>query len=128
MDGVFRAGCSRILDALGVPLLGWRTQFGGTVFGWHDRVLTEAKLCLAKQITNSDKLVPKRMKKTASPASRWIRAVRQGRVDIYQPWHYDMQSQFFDQLSTRGAGRATRNWKKFSGCAGFAPRIPPRLL
>ena len=100
MDGVFRGGMfTHSGMRWGVPLLGWRTQFGGTVFGWHDRVLTEAKLCLAKQITNSDKLVPQADEKDGLACqSLDSRLFGKGRVDIYQPWHYDMQSQFFDQL------------------------------
>ena len=100
MDAVFRNGMfTHAGMRWGEPLLGWRTQFGGTVYGWHDRVLTEAKYCLGKQITESDKLQPQADEKDGlacqSPDSRLF---GKGRVNAYQPWHYDMQSQFFDQL------------------------------
>ena len=39
-------------------LLGWRTLFGGTVFGWHDNVKTDAGIFIAKQITQSNFTAP----------------------------------------------------------------------
>ena len=100
MDAVFRDGFyTHSGMRWGVPLLGWRTQFGGTVYGWHDRVLTEAKAGIAAQITNSDKLVPQADEKYGlASQSLASRLFGKGRVDLHQPWHYDMQSQFFDQL------------------------------
>lgn len=100
MDAVFRDGFyTHSGMRWGVPLLGWRTQFGGTVYGWHDRVLTEARAGIAAQITNSDKLVPKADEKYGfASQSLDSRLFGKGRVDLHQPWHYDMQSQFFDQL------------------------------
>lgn len=100
MDAVFRDGFyTHSGMRWGVPLLGWRTQVGGTVYGWHDRVLTEAKAGIAAQITNSDKLVPKADEKYGlASQSLDSRLFGKGRVDLHQPWHYDMQSQFFDQL------------------------------
>jgi len=100
MDGVFRNGMfTHSGMRWGVPLLGWRTMFGGTAYGWHDRVLAQARICLAKQITSSDKTSPKANPVTGltsqAPESRFF---GKGRVDAYQPRHYDMQSQFFDQL------------------------------
>src|SRR5208283_613564 len=83
----------------GVALLGWRTMFGGTVYGWHDRVKVQARSCLARQITESDKKLPKADAKTGlSCQSLDSRLFGRGRVDFHHPWHYDMQSQFFDQL------------------------------
>src|SRR5581483_2600813 len=39
MDGVFRDGMyTHSGMRWGVPLLGWRTTFGPTSYGWHDRV------------------------------------------------------------------------------------------
>ena len=100
MDAVFRDGIfTHAGMRWGVPLLGWRTQVGGTVYGWHDRVLTEATICLAAQLTNSDKLLPKADEKYGlASQSLDSRLFGKGRVNIYHPWHYDMQSQFFDQL------------------------------
>jgi hypothetical protein len=83
----------------GVPLLGWRTQFGAIAYGWHDNVKAEAKLCIAKQVTQSDKAEakadPKAGLSSQAPESRMF---GKGRVNIYHPYHYDMQSQFFDQV------------------------------
>ena len=99
-DGVFRDGIfTHSGMRWGVALLGWRTMFGGTVYGWHDRVKTQARSCLARQITASDKTLPKADAKTGlSCQSLDSRLFGKGRVDIHHPWHYDMQSQFFDQL------------------------------
>jgi len=83
----------------GVPLIGWRTQFGAISYGWHDNVKAEAKLCIAKQVTQSDrteaKADPKAGLSSQAPESRMF---GKGRVNIYHPYHYDMQSQFFDQV------------------------------
>ncbi len=100
MDGVFRQGVfTHSGMRWGVPLLGWRTIFGGTAYGWHDRVKTQARACLARQITASDKTLPKADPKTGLACqSLDSRLFGKGRVDLHHPWHYDMQSQFFDQL------------------------------
>jgi hypothetical protein len=100
MDGVFREGIfTHSGMRWGVPLLGWRTIFGGTAYGWHERVLTQARTCLAKQIITSDKTVAKADAKTGlSCQSLDSRLFGKGRINIHHPWHYDMQSQFFDQL------------------------------
>jgi hypothetical protein len=83
----------------GVPLLGWRTQFGAIAYGWHENVKAEAKLCISKQVTQSDrteaKADPKAGLSSQAPESRMF---GKGRVNIYHPYHYDMQSQFFDQV------------------------------
>jgi hypothetical protein len=100
IDGVFRNGVyTHSGMRWGVPLLGWRTMFGGTVYGQHANVLTEARLAIAKQVKSSDRA-------SAEPdASRGLasqgpesRLFGKGRVDFHQPDHYDMQTQFFDQL------------------------------
>jgi hypothetical protein len=100
MDGVFREGIfTHSGMRWGVPLLGWRTMFGGTAYGWHERVLAQARTCLAKQITESDKTVAKADEKTGlSCQALDSRLFGKGRVNLHHPWHYDMQSQFFDQL------------------------------
>ncbi len=120
IDGVFRDG---IYTHSGMrwstPLLGWRTQFGGTVYGWHSNVLTEAKICLAKQITNSNKLLPQADEADGLACqSLDSRLFGKGRVSIYQPWHYDMQSQFFDQL--------VHAWR-WTGDAALAKILQPGL-
>ena len=100
MDGVFRDGIfTHSGMRWGVALLGWRTLFGGTAYGWHERVLAQARTCLAKQIIVSDKSVAKADAKTGlSCQSLDSRLFGKGRINIHHPWHYDMQSQFFDQL------------------------------
>ena len=99
-DGVFRNGMfTHSGMRWGVPLLGWRSIYGGTAYGWHERVKTEARLCLAKQITESKKTAPVADAKNGlSCQSLDSRLFGKGRVDASHPWHYDMQSQFFDQL------------------------------
>jgi hypothetical protein len=100
MDGVFREGVfTHAGMRWGVPLLGWRTVYGGTAFGWHDRVKTQAALAFAKIITQSDNSEPQADPDTGlssqSPDSMMF---GKGRVDFHQPHHYDMQTQFFDQM------------------------------
>ncbi len=41
--------------AWSVRFPGWRTIFGGTMYGWHDRVMDEAKFYTDAQVTESDK-------------------------------------------------------------------------
>src|ERR1039457_2282918 len=83
----------------GVALLGWRTVYGGAVFGWHDNVKTDAKNFISQQITESDKTTahadPKALLSSQAPDSRMF---GKGRIDFHHPHHYDMQSQFFDQV------------------------------
>lgn len=100
MDGVFREGIfTHAGMRWGVPLLGWRTMYGGTAYGWHDRVLTQARTCLARQITDNSRSVPVADPRNGlSCESTNSRLFGRGRVNIYHPWHYDMQTQFFDQL------------------------------
>ncbi|MGA2499972.1 MAG: DUF4450 domain-containing protein, partial [Tepidisphaeraceae bacterium] len=100
IDGVYREGIfTHSGMRWGVSLLGWRSIFGGTAYGWHDRVKNEARLCLAKQITESDKKLPKADPKTGlSCQSLESRMFGRGRVNAFNTWHYDMQSIFFDQL------------------------------
>ena len=80
-------------------LLGWRTLFGGICYGWHDRVKTQAAYCLERQVKSSEKLLPKANPKAGySSQSDESRLFGKGYVDAFHPHHYDMQSQFFDQV------------------------------
>jgi hypothetical protein len=99
-DGVFRNNMyTHAGMRWSVPLIGWRTIFGGTAYGWHDRVKTEAALCIAKQITESDKTEAQAdPTKELSSQSMDSRLFGKGRINIYHTYHYDMQSQFFDQI------------------------------
>lgn len=77
---------------------GWRTIFGGTMYGWHERVFDEAKFYIDAQIRESDKTSfdadPAYLYTKPGENSRFYGV---GRIDKDQAF-YDMQSQFFDQL------------------------------
>jgi hypothetical protein len=101
IDGVYRDGIfTHAGMRWGVPLLGWRTLFGATAYGFHDAVKTDAATFIRHQITNSDQTVahadPAALLASQAPDSRLF---GKGRIDFHQPHHYDMQSQFFDQVS-----------------------------
>lgn len=100
MDGIHRQGIyTHSGMRWGVPLLGWRSIYGGTVYGWHDRVKAQARFCLGRQLKDSKKTVPVPDESTGLACqSTNSRLFGRGRVDVHQPWHYDMQTQFFDQL------------------------------
>ena len=94
-DGIYTHSGMRWSKAL----LGWRTLFGGTVLGSHENVKTQAAYCIGKQIKESDLVSPKADARFGlsreAPDSRLF---GKGRVDVFNPPHYDMQSQFFDQM------------------------------
>ena len=77
---------------------GWRTIFGGTMYGWHDRVRDEAKFYAEAQIKESDKkdakADPALLLTGQHPDSRFYGV---GRINKDQNF-YDMQTQFFDQI------------------------------
>jgi hypothetical protein len=77
---------------------GWRTIFGGTMYGWHDRVMDEASFYTGFQETNSDKKEAKADTATLlteqHPDSRFYGV---GYINKDQGF-YNMQSQFFDQI------------------------------
>ena len=77
---------------------GWRTIFGGTMYGWHNRVRAEAKFYTDAQIKESDK------KEAKADSALLLTAQDQdsrfyglGRIDKDQSF-YNMQTQFFDQI------------------------------
>lgn len=80
------------------PLPGWRTLYGATALGWHERVAAQAEHYLARQVTASGKISaksdPARLHSEQHPDSRLY---GRGRILLDQGI-YDMQSQFFDQL------------------------------
>ena len=91
---VFRHGCM----AWNNPYPGWRTTFGGTVMGWHDRIVQEAAYYTAAQVKvgggvepHSD---PDRRLSVEAADSRFYGRGRIRRDDGM----YDFQSQFFDQM------------------------------
>ena len=81
-----------------VPLPGWRTIFGGTMYGWHERVRQQADYYISSQVTESEKTEaeadPKSLLTEQHPDSRFYGV---GRITQDQKF-YNMQSQFFDQL------------------------------
>ena len=77
---------------------GWRTIFGGTMYGWHNRVKEEAKFYTDAQIKESDK------KEAKADSALLLTAQHQdsrfyglGRINKDQSF-YNMQTQFFDQI------------------------------
>ena len=84
--------------AWSVRFPGWRTIFGGTMYGWHERVMAEARFYTEAQVTESDKKEAKADPKTLlteqHPDSRFYGV---GHINKDQNF-YDMQTQFFDQI------------------------------
>lgn len=91
---VFVHGCMQ----WNMRLPGWRTMFGGIMYGWHERIADEAKFYIKSQVTQSDKRVAKAdsslLLTSQDHSSRFFGV---GRLQEDQNF-YDMQSQFFDQL------------------------------
>ena len=80
------------------PFPGWRIIFGGTMYGWHDRVMDEARFYTGFQVRESDKKEAK-----ADPATLLTEQHAESR--FYGVGHiakdqafYNMQTQFFDQI------------------------------
>ncbi|MCX6631510.1 MAG: DUF4450 domain-containing protein, partial [Candidatus Solibacter sp.] len=90
----FRHGCM----AWNVRLPGWRTMYGGTVFGWHERVLAQGRFYIASQVRDSalTSADPDPATRLCEQSSR-SRLNGVGRVPL-DAGHYDFQSQMFDQL------------------------------
>lgn len=84
--------------AWNMPFPGWRALYGPTAYGWHDRVLGEARYYAESQVKESDKVKPK-----ADPAlglsqeSSESRFYGRGHISRDQSF-YNMQSVLFDML------------------------------
>jgi len=105
----FRHGC---ISAFPIPLLGWRSPWVGTAYGWHDRVYTAAKNFFASQVTKESykdhpelaKLIDNnqeldRYDGTLSHPAKDPRFHSKGRLIPNQnSTMYDMQSQFIDSV------------------------------
>jgi hypothetical protein len=105
----FRHGC---ISAFPIPLLGWRSPWVGTAYGWHDRVYTAAKNFFASQVTGESykdqpelaKIIDNNQELdryigTLSHPGRDPRFHSKGRLIPNQnSTMYDMQSQFFDAV------------------------------
>jgi hypothetical protein len=120
IDGTYRDGIfTHAGMRWGVPLLGWRTLFGATTYGFHDAVKNDAATFISHQITTSDKTAPhadpQALLSSQAPDSRLF---GRGRINFHQPNHYDMQSQFFDQVA--------HAWR-WTGDAELEQRLRPAL-
>jgi hypothetical protein len=77
---------------------GWRTIYGATAFGWHDRVQAEGDYYFASQNKEADKVSfkadPATLLTEAAPDSRFY---GKGHLKNDQKF-YDMQTQFFEQM------------------------------
>ncbi len=97
---------------------GWRTVFGGTVLGWHDRVKAQAKYYAGHQVTSNRRqsleLNPKIQLTLPAKNSRFY---GRGRI-LGGQGVYNMQSQFFDQL--------IHAWQ-WTGDAALEARLRPAL-
>ena len=97
---------------------GWRTVFGGTVLGWHDRVKAEAKFYTDHQVTANKRRSfaadPKLLLTLPAKNSRFY---GRGRI-LGGQGVYNMQSQFFDQL--------IHAWQ-WTGDAALEARLRPAL-
>eukprot|EP00729_Bicosta_minor_P024352 gene24352-8327_t len=83
-----------------VALVGWRSQYGGTVLGWEEEVAAEGRHFFNSQVQESSsnknavcKADPQRLLTQEAPDSRFY---GKGRVKGGDGM-YDMQSQMFDQ-------------------------------
>ena len=80
------------------PFPGWRILFGGTMYGWHDRVIDEARFYTNFQTKSSDKKVAKADPKTLLTEQHHdSRFYGVGHIEKDQLF-YNMQTQFFDQI------------------------------
>jgi hypothetical protein len=84
--------------AWNVRLPGWRTLYGGTTFGWHERVIDQARFYIASQEksaaqTEADSDPETRLCNESKKSRLWGR----GRI-VRDSSRYDFQSQMFDQL------------------------------
>lgn len=81
-----------------VRLPGWRTIFGGTMLGWHDRVKAEAKFYIESQIKESTKTQQESdTVKLFTKEGKGSRFYGVGYISRDQDF-YNMQTQFFDQI------------------------------
>ncbi len=114
VDGIWRATAygDSGSSAFPHPLLGFRKSDGGTSYGWHDRVRTEARTWIASQVTGEtykDQPELRKLIEQNIELDRYVgtfchpgpdpRFFSKGRLMPNQnSTMYDMQSQFFDQM------------------------------
>ena len=100
IDGLFRQAPPVFLHgamAWDVALVGWRSEYGGTLWGWEEEVAAEGRYWFAKQVQTTGanvhcKADPGRLLTVQAPDSRFY-----GKGRIKGGGMYDMQSQMFDQ-------------------------------
>ena len=77
---------------------GWRTVYGGTMLGWHDRVKAQASFYFKEQVKESTKTEPVSDLKMLLTKEAWnSRFYGKGHINKDQVI-YNMQTQFFDQI------------------------------
>jgi hypothetical protein len=101
-----------------IPFPGWRTMFGGTAYGWHDRVRKEAAYYIASQNHDSSwKTARADTNLLSTLQAQGSRFFGQGYIQKDQ-FIYNFQTQFFDQLITE--------WR-FSGDTALEHLLRPAL-
>jgi hypothetical protein len=114
IDGIWRTHAYGDGGTSAFPhtLLGWRNNYGGTVYAWHDRILIAAKHFFASQVTKDTYLDHPELKArieqneeinrydgTLCHPGKDPRFHSKGRlIPDQNSTMYDMQSQFFDQM------------------------------
>ncbi len=84
--------------AWNMPFPGWRTLYGPTAYGWHDRVLAEGRYYTGSQVIKSDKVNPKADPSMGlSQQADDSRFYGRGHIQQHQAF-YNMQSVHFDML------------------------------
>lgn len=77
---------------------GWRTIYGGTMYGWHDRVRAEAKFYTDSQVKTDEKKHPESdTTNQLTIQGKNSRFYGLGRI-LQDQGVYNMQTQFFDQI------------------------------
>lgn len=100
VDGLFRDNPGVFVHgamAWDVPYVGWRSEYGGTVFGRNDLVASEGTYFFGQQVQESNNTVclsdPNKWYTSESPSSRFYGS---GHIPT-DAGMYDMQTQMFDQ-------------------------------
>lgn len=84
--------------AWNTPYPGWRTIYGGTVYGWRENVKAEAKYYIGHQEQSGVKDKPVK-DETSDLARQGAESMLYGRGHIQQHCYgYNFQDQFFDQM------------------------------
>lgn len=95
-----------------IPFPGWRTIFGGTMYGWHDRVKKQARYYINSQNRDTTKKFAKADTLLLSTLQhKDSRFYGEGHIDKDQ-FFYNFQTQFFDQLITEWRSTADAELEK----------------